>query len=155
AHGFDEFFGFLAPDLDYYSHREANGEPGLYENTKLVEEKGYLTDLITERAVNFIHKNAQEPFFLEVAYNAPHWPFQPPGHPEDIRNKTNYGPEHGTRADYIQMVESLDGGVGKILQALEMTHLDKNTLVIFCSDNGGNRLSNNGPLFHGKYTLWE
>ena len=67
AHGFDTFFGFLAADLDYYSHRDALGDPGLYEDTKLVQEKGYLTDLITERSLAFLKKHADGPFFLEAA----------------------------------------------------------------------------------------
>src|SRR5438067_1444192 len=62
AHGFDEFFGFLGADLDYYSHKDALGDAGLYENTKLVEEKGYLTDLITEHSLAFL-KKAKQPFF--------------------------------------------------------------------------------------------
>jgi arylsulfatase A-like enzyme len=155
AHGFDEFFGFLAADLDYYSHKDANGDPGLYENTRPVEQKGYLTDLITERSLAFLKKNARRPFFLEVAYNAPHWPFQVPDKPDDVRTTKNYGPETGTRIDYVRMVEHLDRGVGKLLEAVESKGLAKETLVIFFSDNGGERLSDNRPLFHGKYTLWE
>ncbi len=155
AHGFDEFFGFLAADLDYYSHHDANGDPGLYENTKLIEAKGYLTDLITERSLAFLKKNAGRPFFLEVTYNAPHWPFQPPGKPTDIRTEKNYGPQTGTRADYVRMVEHLDLSIGKLLSELGKLGLEKDTLVVFVSDNGGERLSDNGPLFHGKYTLWE
>jgi arylsulfatase A-like enzyme len=155
AHGFDDFFGFLAADLDYYTHRDAFGDPGLYENTRLVEEDGYLTDLITARALAFLKKNAGRPFFLEVAYNAPHWPFQPPDRPDDRRTEKTYGPEIGTRADYVRMVERMDRGVGKLLDALHAAAKAKETLVIFLSDNGGERLSDNGPLFHGKYTLWE
>jgi arylsulfatase A-like enzyme len=155
AHGFDEFFGFLTPDLDYYAHTDENGDPGLYENTKRIEANGYLTDLIMDRAVAFIKKTKQQPFFLEVAYNAPHWPFQPPDKPEDKRTKETYGLETGTRADYVRMVERMDDGIGKLLSALDATGAGKNTLVIFLSDNGGDRLSDNTPLFHGKYTLWE
>jgi arylsulfatase A-like enzyme len=155
AHGFDEFFGFLAADLDYYAHTDANGDPGLYENTKLVAQKGYLTDLITDRSLAFLKKHATEPFFLEVAYNAPHWPFQVPGTPNDVRNLRTYGPENGTRADYVKMVEHLDASIGKLLAELDRLGLAKDTLVIVTNDNGGERLSDNGPLFHGKYTLWE
>jgi arylsulfatase A-like enzyme len=154
AHGFDQFFGFLAADLDYYSHKDALGDPGLYENDELKDAKGYLTDLITERAEKFIESRSGKPFFLEVAYNAPHWPFQVPGK-EDVRDKSNYGPETGTRAEYVKIVERMDQGVGRILDALERKKLSNDTLVIFVSDNGGERLSDNGPLFHGKYSLWE
>ncbi|HEV3384005.1 MAG TPA: sulfatase-like hydrolase/transferase [Gemmata sp.] len=155
AHGFDDFFGFPSADLDYYSHKDANGDPGLYSNTKLIQENGYLTDLITDRSTAFLKKNASNPFFLEVAYNAPHWPFQVPGKPDDFRDEKTYGPRTGTRADYIKMVEHLDTCVGKLLAELDRLGLSKETLVIFTNDNGGERLSDNGPLFHGKYTLWE
>lgn len=159
AHGFDEFFGFLAPDLDYYAHTEAKGGPGLYENTQLVERSGYLTDLITERAIAFIEKHTSGPkavpFFLYVPYNAPHWPFQAPNRPDDVRNSETYGPQNGNRADYVRMVERMDLGVGQILNALAKAGVDRNTLVIFTNDNGGERFSDNKPLFHGKYTLWE
>ncbi len=155
AHGFDEFFGFLASDLDYYSHRESSGAPGLYENGQLIEQPGYLTDLISDHAVSFIDKYKQAPFFLYVPFNAPHWPYQPPNRPQDIRNKNTYGPRNGNRADYIQMVQQMDLGIGRILQALEKAGVAKNTLVIFTNDNGGERFSDNSPFFHGKYTLWE
>lgn len=155
AHGFDEFFGFLAADVDYYAHTDANGDPGLYENTKPTAVKGYLTDHITERSRVFLKQHADEPFFLEVAYNAPHWPFQVPGKPEDVRTLKTYGPDVGTRDDYVKMVEHLDAGIGQLLTELDRLKLAKDTLVIFVDDNGGERLSDNGPLFHGKYSLWE
>ena len=84
---FRTFSGSWPPDLDYYSHLEVTGEPGLYEGTKTVKRAGYLTDLITERSLAFLDKNAKRPFFLEVSFNAPHWPFQPPGKPEDVRTE--------------------------------------------------------------------
>lgn len=154
AHGFTDFFGFLAADLDYYAHTDALGDPGLYHNTKLVRESGYLTDLITARAEAFLMKSGKKPFFLQVAYNAPHWPFQPPDKPE-VRTPKTYGPETGTRADYVAMVERMDEGIGRILKVLDDRKLRDNTFVIFVNDNGGERLSDNSPLFHGKYTLWE
>jgi arylsulfatase A-like enzyme len=121
AHGFDEFFGFLTPDLDYFAHTDQNGAPGLYDNTKLVEAKGYLTDLFTDRAVGFITRNKGRPFFLELAYNAPHWPFQLPDKPDDKRTKETYGLETGSRADYVGMVQRMDDGIGKLLSALDAT----------------------------------
>ena len=155
AHGFDEFFGFLASDLDYYSHRDSSGDLGLYENGQVIEKPGYLTDLISERAVSFIDQHKRTPFFLYVPFNAPHWPYQAPNRPQDIRDKNTYGPRNGNRADYIQMVQQMDFGVGRILQALENAGVAKNTLVIFTNDNGGERFSDNSPFFHGKYTVWE
>lgn len=174
AHGFDRFFGFLAADLDFYSHKDANGDPGLYDDELQVQMGGYLTDLITQHAVGWISarkrqslaketrifpetripRSQDKPWFLFVSYNAPHWPFQVPDKVEE-RNKDNYEPEHGTRADYVKMVERMDSGIGQILDALDKSKQADNTLVIFTSDNGGERLSDNGPFFHGKYTLWE
>jgi arylsulfatase A len=155
AHGFDEFFGILAPDIDYYGHQEATGEPGLYEGTKQVNRPGYMTDLIAERALAFIDKHGGKPFFLEVAFNAPHYPFQPPGKPDDVRTMRNYGPNVGTRDDYVRMVEYVDRRIGEILRSLEEHRLASDTLVIFMDDNGGERLSSNAPLAGGKATLME
>ena len=153
AHGFDEFFGLLSADIDHYSHREINGEPDLYEGDRPVEHKGYMTDLITERAVAFVEKHAGEPSFLEVSYNAVHWPFQPPGRPDDVRDaKTWY---KGTRQDYAQMLERVDVGVGAILGAIEKRGMTDRTLVILTNDNGGEQLSRGAPLRGGKGILLE
>jgi arylsulfatase A-like enzyme len=162
AHGFEEFFGFLGPNIDFYTHREVVPHfrtPDLFENTKPVEREGYMTDLITERSVAFIEQQGQrqdkKPFFLYVSYNAPHWPFQPPAPPDQRWEGTPQNRLQGTRKDYVGMVESMDAGVGRILKALADGGLDENTLVMFSSDNGGERLSRNVPFFHHKATLWE
>jgi arylsulfatase A-like enzyme len=153
AHGFDEFFGFLSADIDYYSHREIDGEPDLYEGVRPVESQGYMTDLITRRAVRFVEEHASRPFFLEVAYSAVHWPFQAPNRPEDVRDvKTWYD---GTRRDYVKMLERADDGVGAILDALERRGLTARSLVIVMSDNGGERLSRSGPIRGSKGILLE
>src|SRR5262249_22590690 len=136
-----------------YSKKEVNGELDWYEGTKLTEEKRYSTDVITDRAVEYVGKNAKSPFFLYVPYNAVHWPFQPPDKPSDVRDKANW--LDGNRKDYALMVERVDAGVGKILAALDKHKIADDTLVIFTNDNGGERFSDNGPLFHHKATLWE
>jgi arylsulfatase A-like enzyme len=153
AHGFDTFYGLLSGNVDHYSHRENNGELDWYEDTRPVEVKGYSTDLITARAVAFIDRSAGRPFFLYLAYNAVHWPFQAPDRPADVRDKKTW--TVGTRKDYAAMLERLDAGVGKVLAALDRHGVAKDTLVIFTNDNGGERLSDNGPFFHHKGTLWE
>ena len=169
AHGFDEFFGFVGGAVDYYTHRRGDGTPDLYENTKPIEVSGYLTDEITARAVSFVDRHSTAPFFLEVAYNAVHWPFEPPGMPASERHdvpqpavagdqRLYQGPDASvpaTRADYVRMLERADDGVGIILAALERRGLTKNTLVIFTNDNGGEWLSRNAPLTNRKSTLWE
>lgn len=153
AHGFDEFFGILGGNVDMYSHRNRLGTPDLYEKTRAVERPGYMTELITDCAVSFVGQKRSDPFFMYVAYNAVHWPFQPPGDPRDIRNAETW--LAGTRADYARMLESVDRGVGRVLAELDRRGSAKDTLVIFTNDNGGERLSLNTPLSNRKGTLWE
>jgi arylsulfatase A-like enzyme len=153
AHGFDEFFGLLSADIDHYSHREITGDLDLYEGDQPVERKGYMTDLITERAVRFLDQHAGEPFFLEVAYNAVHWPFQPPDRPDDVRDAQSW--YDGTRREYRRMLERVDAGVGAILDALERRGLTQRTLVILTNDNGGEQLSRGAPLRGSKGILLE
>ena len=165
-HGFDEFWGFLGGAVDYYSSVDARGRHDLFHNDRTATHAGYLTDEITARANSFMESHRTGPFFLEVAYNATHWPFQPPGLDERQRARPvgfyDHGLEarvgilrEGTRADYVAMLESADRGVGVILSTLDRLNLSANTLVILTSDNGGEWLSRNAPLFHRKFTLWE
>ena len=159
AHGFDYFFGFKSGFIDYYMHTGGNGEPDLYENDTPVMRDGYMTDLITAGAVAFIQRNAGRPFFLDVAYNAAHWPYQPPDTPSRAPGNARHVQPHdeGTsvRSQYVAMLERADRGVGEILRTLERLGMAQNTLVIFTNDNGGEWLARNEPLFHRKQTLWE
>ena len=156
-HGFDEFWGFLHGAADFYTHDwpRSSGPPvhDLFHNEQPTKATGYLTDEFTTRAVAFIQQNAGRPFFVEVSYNAPHWPFQRPDLPEGQRGWK--AALDGTRADYVAMLERADQGVGEILATLDRLNLTRDTLVIFTSDNGGEWLSRNAPLFHRKSTLWE
>jgi len=157
-HGFDYFFGFKSGAVDFYTHEAASGEEDLFENTTPVRVDGYMTDLITARAVRFIEQHAKEPFFLDVSYNAAHWPFQPPDRHSRANRVAFEGPMHDpmpTRKDYAAMLERADAGVGQILEALARLGLERDTLVIFTNDNGGEWLSRNAPLTHRKGTLWE
>ena len=160
THGFDEFYGFLSGAHDYYTRNTADGPPDLYDNTTPVEPAGYLTDEITRRGVSFIARHADGPFFLEVAYNAVHWPFEPPDRPptDATVRPLRQMPDDSvaaTRQDYVRMLERADQGVGQILAELERRGVANNTLVIFTNDNGGEWLSRNAPLYHRKGTLWE
>lgn len=159
AHGFTSFFGFKAGFIDYYQHTDPSGGPALFENENPITATGYMTDLITERSVSYIAAHAKSPFFLEVAYNVPHWPYQVPDHPStaigNSRHVVAYDEKPETRADYIKMMERADQGVGRILAALDRNGLNANTLVIFTNDNGGEWLSRNAPLFNRKFTLYE
>jgi arylsulfatase A-like enzyme len=118
-----------------------------------------MTDLITERSVGFIEKHARRPFFLDVAYNAPHWPYQVPGKPSVARDAgrhlSPFDDSTSTRADYVAMIEHMDRGVGRILETLDRLGIRDSTIVIFTNDNGGEWLSRGGPLFHHKGSVWE
>jgi arylsulfatase A-like enzyme len=151
AHGFDYFFGHKSAGIDYYTHgTNRNGQPDLWENDRLIEQSGYMTDLITRQSVEFIERNAGQAFFVDVAFNAPHAPFQRPDNPAH-----NPAPGRATREDYVAMMERADRGVGEILQTLRKHGLERNTIVIFTNDNGGVSLSHSAPLFHRKFSAWE
>ena len=159
AHGFDYFFGHLSGYIDFYQHSGGDGVHDLWENGEPAHVDGYMTDLITERSLRYIREHAQQPFFLEVAYNAPHWPFQVPDQPSVAPRNARFVQPHeantSTRAEYAAMLERVDQGVGEIVAALETLGLTRDTLVIFTNDNGGEWLSRNAPLFHRKGTIWE
>ena len=153
-HGYDEFFGFLGAAADYSSHVDTETRDSrLYDGERPVKVDGYLTELFTDRAVQFITRRRSRPFFLNLEYNAPHWPWQAPGdspYPDSLRWVRGGSPEV-----FGRMVQSLDDGVGKILAAVRQAGVERNTLVIFTSDNGGERFSRMGPFSQGKMTLYE
>ncbi|MBE7498296.1 MAG: sulfatase-like hydrolase/transferase [Verrucomicrobiaceae bacterium] len=152
--GFDEYFGELLGHADYYQHAYYDGTYALRDALKPVKLEGYFTDLINDRAAKFIRDHAKQPFFLYVPHLAVHAPFQPPDAPQTPM-VTKDSMHHGSRAIYKAMVERIDQGVGMILAELDKSGLADNTLVVFSSDNGGERYSRNAPLFHHKATVWE
>lgn len=159
AHGFDYFFGLKSGYHDYWHHNDSRGTPDLWENDARVELEGYSTNLIADRAIAFIAQHAKTPFFIDVAFNAPHWPFQRPDTPSKaVGNARFLKPADSlasSRADYVSMMEALDTQVGRVLASLEQHGLTRNTIVIFTNDNGGEWLSDNTPLFNRKWTTWE
>ncbi len=153
-HGFDYWFGQVGGSIDYFHHCEYTGQPALYLNDKPIEREGYLTDLITDEAVKFIRRWQNTPFFLYVAYNAPHTPYQGPDDKKDEPvPQADYN--KGSRATYAAMVERMDEGIGKILKTLKDIKIADNTLVIFMSDNGANKTGNNQPFSGYKGNLFE
>jgi arylsulfatase A-like enzyme len=160
AHGFDEFFGILAGASDYHLHKTGLGEPDLYENLTLVERPGYLTDLFTDRAVQYIRRRRASPFYLSLHYTAPHWPWQDRSGGERVvfTDKTIEPVTMGGGGSlklYAEMMRILDEGVGRVMQALRAASLDRNTLIIFTSDNGGERFSYQWPFSGEKGNLLE
>jgi arylsulfatase A-like enzyme len=160
AHGFDEFFGILTGAGDYFLHKSGLGQPDLYENLTPVQHTGYLTDLLTDRAVKFVSKKRNVPFYLSLHYTAPHWPWQGPKGGESVQFSTSQSEPvtmggGGSLKIYAEMVRSLDAGVGRVMKALETAGIADNTLVIFTSDNGGERFSYEWPLSGSKGDLLE
>ncbi|HEV8284255.1 MAG TPA: sulfatase-like hydrolase/transferase [Chitinophagaceae bacterium] len=149
-HGFDYFFGFHAGAIDYISHGD-----DLYENDKPIQKDGYTTDLWADKAIEIISKQHSNPFFLAVMFNAPHWPWQGPIDKPYPGKRFEQWTSGGSPAIYASMMKSLDDAVGKIVKAVDDLNLSKNTVIIFTSDNGGERYSDNGIYKGAKMSLWE
>jgi len=156
--GFDHFHGFLGDMMDdYYKHRR-HGINYMRLNNKEIDPKGHATDLFSAWAIDYIHSRSgsRQPFFLYLAYNAPHTPIQPPT--DWLQRIKDRQPGIGDkRAKLVALIEHMDDGIGKVLAALKQAGLSKNTLVIFTSDNGGQLAvgANNGPLRAGKQDMYE
>ena len=154
--GFDAFTGFLGGNVEYFKHDELSDLDEYLKGRDPIEREGYLTDLITADAVEFLDERAKEPekpFFLYVPHGAPHFPFQGPNDREPERTAENW--MEGTRLTYASMLESLDASVGRVLEALEANGQAENTLVIFASDHGAMKPGLNTPWRDYKSTLFE
>ena len=154
--GYQEFFGALSGAVDYFTHKDSAGVHDLFENETEVHGKGYLTDLISDRAVEFVKRKRNEPFFLSVHYNAPHWPWETRADgAEAKRIEKLFHFDGGSVATYLTMIRQMDEGIGRILAALKSSGIDNNTIVVFTSDNGGERFSDTWPLVGKKMDLLE
>ncbi len=156
--GFDFFRGYVSGNVDYHSHIDQTGHYDWWRNKDTLIEEGYVTDLITDAAIQFIRDKKDSPFFLYVAHEAPHYPYQGRN---DKADRTIGGefPNPGSRMDkknaYKEMIEAMDEGIGEIVKILEETGMVKNTFLFFCSDNGANNTGSNHPLRGFKGKLWE
>jgi arylsulfatase A-like enzyme len=155
--GYQEFFGPMSGGVDYFTHKDSSGHADLYDGETVVERPGYLTDLISDRAVAFIEKQkAAKPFFLSLHYTAPHWPWETrEDEAESLRLEKIFHTDGGSVATYLTMIRHMDEGIGRVLQALKKIGADENTLVVFTSDNGGERYSDTWPLVGKKMDLLE
>jgi arylsulfatase A-like enzyme len=161
-HGFDEFYGSLSGALDYFTHiAPDSGEealPDLWENDRRVSTDGYLTDVFSSRAEEFVSRPRSKPFYLSLHYTAPHAPWEGPGD-RGVADHTDHGVgpmvNGGSLGVYAQMMRSMDDGIGRVLAALRRARLERDTLVIFTSDNGGERYSFNWPFSFQKGYLYE
>lgn len=158
-YGYDHFFGFHGGGTNYYHPPPAAGvaaEPGgIFRNRERVFSTDYLTEAIGDEAVRWIGRG-EGPFFLSAHFSAPHWPWVAPGDEAAAANWTDTFDRHrGSLETYARMVRSLDDNVGKILAALERLGIAEDTIVVFTSDNGGERFSDMWPFTGVKGELLE
>lgn len=156
--GYDEFFGIMGGFTGYYTHVGEGGTHDLYEAELPIEQAGYVTDLLSDRACAYVEAaaNSAEPYFLSLHYNAPHWPWSAPSIEAAARQR-EVDPaemmEGGSPRIYGEMMENLDAGIGRVMDAVRRS--GKDTLVVFTSDNGGERYSNIWPFVGRKWDLLE
>lgn len=157
--GYEEFFGPMSGGVDYFSHHSSAGHHDLYLGEQSHTEEGYLTDLLSQRAVDYVNRMATQdaPFLLSLHYTAPHWPWETRDDQalsEEV--KSNLFHLHGGNIhQYRRMIHHMDEGIGWLVEALRANGQLDNTLIVFTSDNGGERFSDNWPLVGGKMDLTE
>jgi arylsulfatase A-like enzyme len=159
--GYDHFYGFRGGVLDYFTHKfgppESDTED-LWEDDVKIRQSGYLTDLLGSRAVEIVDTYAKSgrPFLISLHFNAPHWPWEAPGDElEAQRLKSLSHFDGGTQRTYQRMIQQMDLQIGRVLQALDSNGVSQNTIVIFTSDNGGERYSDTWPFTGRKTELLE
>jgi arylsulfatase A-like enzyme len=157
--GYEEFFGPMAGGVDYFSHCAGTGTHDLWEGEAETRDEGYLTDLLSRRAVDYVDRMARQdaPFLLSLHYTAPHWPWETRDDAHLVDDvKSNLFHLHGGNIHtYHRMIHHMDEGIGWIVEALRRNGQLDNTLIVFTSDNGGERFSDNWPLVGGKMDLTE
>ena len=156
--GFAYFKGFLGDMMDDYWNHRRGGINWMRLNREEIDPEGHATDLFTDWTIDYLEarKGEEQPFFLFLAYNAPHFPIQPPREwLEKVREREPNLTEK--RAKNVAFVEHLDYNIGRVMEALKTTGLEENTLVVFVSDNGGALwyAQSNGPLRGGKQDMYE
>ena len=154
--GYDHFFGFRGAAVDYFSHVNPLQRHDLWDQDVEVHQVGYLTEQLGARAVDSVNSYAKsgQPFLISLHFNAPHWPWEGPG--DEAESKRLEGTslrdfDGGTQKTYQRMIGAMDAQIGRVLEALDANGLTENTIVIFTSDNGGERFADTWP-FTGKKT---
>jgi arylsulfatase A-like enzyme len=156
--GYDHFYGFRGGAVDYFSHT-GGGKDDFWDDDAPLRQAGYLTGLLGSRAVEVVNAYAKsgQPFMVSLHFNAPHWPWEAPddeAESERLRQAGSGGLadfDGGSQKTYQRMIEEMDKQIGRVLQALHANGLTENTIVIFTSDNGGERFADTWP-FTGKKT---
>ncbi|MFJ1251197.1 sulfatase [Cupriavidus sp. CuC1] len=157
--GYQEFFGPMAGGVDYFTHCDSSGRHDLWHNDAEHQEAGYLTDLLSRRTVDYVTRMSAQgaPFFLSLHYTAPHWPWETRDDAALAPQVSNnlFHLDGGNIHTYRRMIGHMDEGIGWLVRALRQLGQLDNTLIVFTSDNGGERFSDNWPLVGGKMDLTE
>jgi len=157
--GYHEHFGLMSGGIDYFMHTAPNGQHDLWENGQPARVEGYATDLFSTRAIDFVERSARasEPFLLSLHYTAPHWPWETRDDADIAPSLVGRSPhlDGGSVEVYQRMIHHMDEGIGQLMATLDRLGIDRDTLVVFTSDNGGERFSDNWPLVGGKMDLME
>lgn len=158
--GYDTFWGFRGGTIDYFSHRGTDDKPDLWDGDVPVEQSGYVTHLLGQRAVETVTALARggRPFFLSLHFNAPHWPWETPDDAAESRRIAGSNLRHfdgGTQETYRRIVAEMDTQIGRVLDALDAAGVAQDTVVVFTSDNGGERFSDTWPFTGRKTELLE
>ena len=165
--GWDYFFGNYSGGVDYFSKLYAKDAYDLYEGERQVQDPRYYTEILTEKAVEVVRRNARErrPWLFNLNFTSPHWPWEGPGDKavsDDITARLNAGEQRalfhedgGSVEKYVEMVENVDRAIGRVLDELKRTGQERDTVVLFQSDNGGERFSYNWPFSGVKASLNE
>ncbi len=155
--GYDHFWGIRGGAVDYFTHKFGTSEKDpvdLWDDDERIQAEGYLTDLLGDQAVKAVasYAKAKNPFFISLHFTAPHWPWEGPGDEAESRRISSiYHLDGGSQKTYASMVQRMDMQIGRVLRALETSGFANNTIVVFTSDNGGERFSDTWP-FTGKKT---
>lgn len=152
-YGFQSTYGYFDGQIDPYTHEyktetELTGRESWHRNDEYLDEEGHATDLITDEAVRVIEGERERPFFLYVAYSVPHFPLDEPEEWTSVYNDISLFP---SRKWFAASVTHMDDGIGKIMEALDRTDQRENTLVLFISDNGGQKSWHSDTEYRGKY----
>jgi N-acetylgalactosamine-6-sulfatase len=155
-HGFDYSFGILGGNADYFTHEEqgeGTGNTRMFENGSKVSRSGYMTDLISDAAIEWLKKRTSKPFFLYLPFTAPHTPIQAYEDFDPATGTAPHRPKH--RPTYVKMVERMDARIGSVLRQLDEMGASRNTIVVFTSDNGADANGRNDPFKGRKGSVWE
>lgn len=155
--GYQEFFGHRSGAVDFFKHDGFGGGHDLWDGEKEAYAEGYLTDLLADRAVDFVRRSAEKPFLLSLHFNAPHWPWETRS---DKAESDRIGSriahlDGGSVPIYQEMIREMDEGIGRVLAVVDEIGARDSTLIVFTSDNGGERFSDMWPLVGKKMDLLE